>query len=301
MNEVKDEKYYEQEADNGLDLCKAGKIEEGLKHLRIAAEEGNNLDGIVNLGHALKLQGNYDEAFFWTKKGAELDHKTAISNLCIMLRHGQGCKCDVEETVKWANKLIDLGDYVKGYQEIINSYLYASDESQIDLVKAFEYAKEASDIIMEKHPDKPTDADTEVVIQLALCYDFGKGTEVNKKEAVKYYLYCAKNHMGIALYNLACIYAYEEDKDLHDVPRAIRYFKEAAKYNYGDAYYHLGYIYHRGEIVDKNINKAKYYYCKAIRNASFDFQEAACKENLKDISEELYERIISGKFCSIID
>ena len=54
---LKDEKYYEQEADYGLDLYKAGKTEDGLKHLRIAAE-GKNLDGIVNLGHALKLQGN---------------------------------------------------------------------------------------------------------------------------------------------------------------------------------------------------------------------------------------------------
>ncbi len=54
-----------EEADLGLKLCESGNLEEGIKHLRIAAEN-NHLHAMVNLGHALKLYGDYEEVFKWT-------------------------------------------------------------------------------------------------------------------------------------------------------------------------------------------------------------------------------------------
>ena len=288
-----------EEANLGLKLCEEGKLEEGIKHLKIAAE-ANNLSAIVNLGHALKLFGDYDEAYKWTLRGASLNHKTAISNLCIMLRRGQGCECNVLEAVKWGQKLIDLGDYVDGYNEIICSYLYAEDEYQQDFDKAFEYAKKATDLILKKNP-KPSRDECEVIIQLALCYDFGKGIEKNQKEALKYYEYCAKQGIGHALYNAAYIYAYSEDKELKNISRALDWFKEAADKGYGDGDFQLGYLYHTGDIAPKDLKKAEYYYSKALRDANLESQIEYCKDNLKEISEETLNRVLSGKYCSIID
>ena len=51
-----------EEADLGLKLCEEGNLEEGIKHLKISAE-ANDLSAIVNLGHALKIFGDYDEAY----------------------------------------------------------------------------------------------------------------------------------------------------------------------------------------------------------------------------------------------
>ena len=288
-----------EEADLGYDLCKEGKLEDGIKHLRIAAE-GNDINAIVNLGHALKLYGKLEEAFKWTLRGASLNNKIAISNLCIMIRKGEGCKCDVNEAVKWGNKLIELGDEIGGYDEIICSYLYASDEYQQNFEKAFEFAKEASDIILKKH-SKPNKDECEILIQLALCYDFGKGTDKNEKEALKYYDYCGKQGMGHALYNAACIYAYSEDKDIKNIELALEMFKDAAKNKYGDGDFQLGYLYHTGEIVPKDLKKAEYYYSKALRDSNLDSQEEYCEENLKEISEETLNRVLSGKYCPIID
>ena len=226
-----------EEANLGLKLCEEGKLEEGIKHLRIAAE-ANDLNAIVNLGHALKLSGNFEESFKWTLRGASLNHKTAISNLCIMLRNAQGCECNVKEAVEWGQKLIDLGDYVEGYNEIICSYLYAKDEYQQNFDKAFKYAKDATDMILNKN-SKPSKDECEVIIQLALCYDFGKGTEKNEKEALKYYEYCSNQGIGHAQYNAACIYAYTEDKELQNVSHALDLFNKAAENKYGDGDFQL--------------------------------------------------------------
>ena len=288
-----------EEADLGLKLCESGNLEEGIKHLRIAAEN-NHLHAMVNLGHALKLYGDYEEAFKWTLRGATLGDKTAMSNLAIMYRRGQGCECSVAEAVKWGKKLIEIGEIADGYQEIICSYLYAEDEYQQNHEKAFEYAKEGSEIVMKNHSN-PNKDDCEVVIQFALCYGFGKGTDVNEKEALKYYEYCAKGGMNLAIYNAGCIYAETNDKDLKNISRAIEYFEKANDNGYGDGYFKLGYMYHVGENVPENLDKAKYYYAKAIRDSKFDYQEENCKENLKEISEDLYNRVISGKYCPVID
>ena len=153
---------------------------------------------------------------------------------------------------------------------------------------------------MKKH-SKPNKDECEILIQLALCYDFGKGTDKNEKEALKYYDYCGKQGMGHALYNAACIYAYSEDKDIKNIELALEMFKDAAKNKYGDGDFQLGYLYHTGEIVPKDLKKAEYYYSKALRDSNLDSQEEYCEENLKEISEETLNRVLSGKYCPIID
>lgn len=293
-----DDKKIEQEADLGLKLCKDGNLKEGIEHLKYAAER-NYLNAIVNLGHAYKLYGNLEEAFKWTSIGASLGDKTAISNLSIMYRNAQGTKCNVTESVKLGKKLIELGEIDEGYNEIVSAYCYAKDEYQRDYNKAFEYALEGSKIIMKDAPEEGKKCDT--VVQLALCYDFGKGTEINKKEALGYYIYCIQCGVGIACYNAACIWAYSKDKDLFNLKLAVNAYKHAVKYGYTDGYYELGYMCQKGDLVEKDLNQAKYYYSMAIRlgNGKQHYEDAII--NLREISNETADRVLSGKYCDVID
>lgn len=294
------EKKIEQEADLGLELCQKGEFDEGIKHLKFAAER-NHLNAMVNLGHALKLIDQYDEAFKWTLRAAELNSPTAISNLAIMYRRGQGTDCNVDEAVKWGKKLIELGRIDEGYQEIVCSYLYAVSEYQRDFNKAFEYALEGSKKIMSKNPKPSRGDDCETVVQLALCYDFGKGVEADKKEALKYYMYCAECGLGIACYNAACILAYNEDKEITDIKKAISLFKRATQVDYGDAWYQLGCLYENGDKVEKDIGRAKFFYAKAIRLGNGDEHYDDSIESLKRLSPDDIETILSGKYSTLID
>lgn len=298
MDELK--RKIEEEANLGLELCKKGKLEEGIEHLRFAAEH-NYLEAIVNLGHALKLADQYYEAFEWTLRGAELGDATAMSNLAIMYRRGQGCDCNVDEAVKWGKKIIEKGDIDGGYQEIICSYLYAVDNYQRDFEKAFEYALEGSKKVMAKNPNPKRGDVCESVIQLALCYNFAKGCKKDEKEALKYYQYCSKCGMPLAMYNAACIYGYSEDESLRDIDKSIKLFQHAANLDYGDAFYELGYLYHLGEKVEKDLILAKRYYAHAIRLGNGESHNEDAITNLKEIDPEFTDKVVSGKYVSLID
>lgn len=295
-----DLKRVEQEADIGLELCQNGNLKEGIKHLQYAAER-NNVHAIVNLGHAYKLYGNYEEAFKWTNIGASLGDKTAISNLAIMYRNAQGTECDVKKSVELSKKLIELGQIDEGYNGICCAYFYAKDQYQQDFYEGFKYALEGSNIIMKDEPQKCKRCET--VVQLALCYDFGKGTEVNKKEALKCYKYCMEcgSGIGISLYNSACIMAYDKDEELHNINKAINYFQFACENDYTDGFYELGYLYQTGKLVKKDLEYAKYCYSMAIRlgNGEQHYDDAIA--NLREISNDLTDRVLSGKYCPIID
>ena len=299
--EIRDvEKKISEEADKGLDFCQKGELKRGIKHLLIAAEK-NDINAITNLGHAYKLVGDYKEAFKWTLKAAELGQKVAMSNLAIMYKCGQGVECNAEEAAKWGKKLVELGEIDDGYNTIVMAYSYVKDEKQQDFNKAFEYALEGSKKIMEKKPNPEKGDPCETVMQLALCYEFGRGTKNNQKKSIEYYEYCSKCGLGIASYNLACVYAYPEDETLFDIKKALDYYYEAIEAGYTDAYYQLGYLHQQGEKVQKDLDLAKFFYANAIRlgNGKQHYEDAI--ENLKEISEEDALRVQSGKYSFLID
>lgn len=295
MSETKNIK---KEADLGLNLCQAGNYEEGIKHLLYAAEH-NYLDAIVNIGHAYELYGNFEEAFKWTLRGANLGHPIAISNLALLYRRAKGVKCNVEEAVKLGKKLIELGKVAEGYNDIVSSYLYAADEYQRNEEKAFKYALEGSTIIMKEKPELGKECD--VVEQLGICYNRGMGTEVNEKESLKCHKYCAECGLGIGYYNAACILGYSDDQDLCNIDECIEYFTKAGEVGYADGFYELGYLYHVGEKVDKDLKIAAYYYASAIRLGNGDTHYEDAIDNLREISNSVADRVLSGKYCSVID
>lgn len=282
----------------GLELCKNGKLNEGIVHLRIAAEH-NNLKAIVNLGHALELKEEYDEAFKWTNIGANLNDPTALFNLSLMYRNGKATLCDVSKAVKCGEKLIKNGFIDDGYNSIVSAYLYAKDIYQQDFTKGYEYALKGSKIIMMEEPKRGVKCDT--VTQLALCYDFGKGIIEDKIEALKYYKYGMACDNAICYYNGGCILAYSKDEKICDVESAINYLKKAGDLGYTDGYFEIGCLFHDGKEVKKDLEIAQHYYSLAIRfgNGERYYQDAV--NNLSKISEEIARRMASGKYCPTID
>lgn len=287
-----------EEANLGLELCENGMLEEGIKHLKYAAEF-NHKYAIVNLGHALKLLGNYEEAFKWTLLGADLGDLTAITNLAIMYKKGQGTPCNIPEAIKLYKRLIELGKIDEGYNGIVVSYLSTNDESQNDKEKAYQYALEGSRIIMENNPDPQIHDSCDTVYNLALMYYHGMYVEKNNTEAIKYFEYCSKCGEDEATLNLACIYIYDEG--YKNIPFAIELLKKSIAQGSTDAYFLLGYLYEIGDSIEKNIEASKYYYSMSIRKGNGKLYYNASVERLNNLSPEICKRVLSGKYSKIID
>ena len=293
-----EEKDIIKEANLGLKLCEEGKLDEGITHLRIAAHN-NYLEAIVNLGHALELKGEYDEAYKWTNIGATLKEPIALSNLSLMYRKGRGTLCDVSKAVKCGEELIKMNYIDEGYNSIVCAYLYANDSSQQDFKKGYEYALKGSEEIMKESPQKGKKCDT--IIQLALCYDFGKGITENKSEALKYYKYGMACGNSFCYYNAGCILSYSNDEKIFDINTGINYLQISGDLGFADGYFEIGFLFHEGKQIEKDLNIAQYYYSLAIRmgNGERYYQDAV--NNLLEISRENAERMISGKYCITID
>lgn len=293
MNDIKK---IREEADRGLVLCEDGDYQNGIRHLLYAAER-NDIEAIVNVGHAYEEYGLYDEAFKWTSLGAELNHPTAISNLALLYRNGKGVKCNVNEAIKLWQRLIDMGYIDEGFDGIVTTYQFAEDESQRDYEKSFEYALAGAQLIMKDKPELGKTCD--VVEQLAICYECGKGVEINVKEALRCHLYCAACGLGIGCYNAACIYGYSEDPEINNINKCINCFIDAIKMGCNDAYYELACLFQNGDKVRKDLSLAAICYSCAIRYGSWHCLDAI--QNLKKLLEEDSDLLIYEKYSNITD
>jgi TPR repeat protein len=97
---------------------------------------------------------------------------------------------------------------------------------------------------------------------LALCYDFGRGADVDHEKAVELYLQAANKGQTEAMYNLAVSYDTGEGVE-QDHVKAFGWYVKAAEGGDTDAMYNLAISYYNGEGTAKNIIKAKEWMRKA--------------------------------------
>ena len=110
---------------------------------------------------------------------------------------------------------------------------------------------------------------------LGLCYEQGLGVKRNIEQALNCYEEAAKEEYLPAICNLA--YAYLKcGRNAEDYKKAAKWFEIASNENESmpDVLYHLGCLYEKGLGVDKNYEKAFYYYKKA---ANLDYAKG-CKK-----------------------
>lgn len=94
---------------------------------------------------------------------------------------------------------------------------------------------------------------------LAICYENGQGTDVNKEEAFKLYKRAAEKGNDVAQNNLAVCYEDGTGTDI-DMNASLEWRKKAAENKNLSATRKLAYLYSESEKVEKDIEKARLWY-----------------------------------------
>ncbi len=100
---------------------------------------------------------------------------------------------------------------------------------------------------------------------LGVCYEEGRGVELNNSEAVKWYSKAVDQDCVDAFYNLGCCY-YNGDGVENDDSKAVRLFRKAAEKGMALAQNALGDCYSDGRGVDEDYFEAVKWYRKAAEH-----------------------------------
>ena len=104
----------------------------------------------------------------------------------------------------------------------------------------------------------------EAQFAVGYMYEYGKGTEIDYDQAVKYYHMAAeKNHSG-AQHNLAVLF-YTGRGVEKDLKQAYQCFRSAAQNGLGLSMTMLGTMCENGEYIRKNLKTALYWYQEAYK------------------------------------
>lgn len=118
--------------------------------------------------------------------------------------------------------------------------------------------------------------------RLGRCYDKGRGTKEDDKQAVAWYEKSAKQDYAKAVYQLGKCYKDGEGVE-KDKKRAFQLFLQAAKQENADGQYAVGKAYFKGKGVAADKAQAKKWLLRAVRN------EKGGKEILQDLRTEAGE------------
>ena len=147
------------------------------------------------LGDELGLEKDEKKALKLFKKAAKLGNAAAEYNLGMAYACGYyGLTADKDKAIYWLKKSVKGENPMACVQ--MGLYYYYTVKTEAAYKKAFDLFNEAY-LLGEK----------EAIINIGLCYLQGKGTEINKKEAVKCFKIAAENSSsGVAYHNLGICY-----------------------------------------------------------------------------------------------
>ena len=138
---------------------------------------------------------------------------------------------------------------------------------EMDYDKAFQF--------LTKHAnDKKLQKNSNATWALGYMYFWGKGTEKNDKEMVKWLELSAKKNNVYALYWLGENYYFGEYGVEEDEKKAFKYIKESARKGYSEAQFWLGERFQKGEGIRQSKNAAEKWYKKAAAQGHVKAQYA---------------------------
>lgn len=183
----------------------------------IAQAEGGDVAAMNQLGQI--YGGNefkdFEKAFYWHKKAAELGNVNSMSNLggwCYL--QGNGTEKNIPLADEWLKKSVENGwVWTWAFNELAN--IFANDAQYKDLSKAFYwYSKsaEAGDALGMSNLG-------------GWCYLWGNGTEKNLKLAVDWLEKAAEKDNMWSVCKLACD-IYSQDNEFKDIDKALVCFEK---------------------------------------------------------------------------
>lgn len=288
-------------ADRGLELAQNCEYDKAIPLLTFAAEHGH-VYSMANLGHLYELIKDYEKAFYWNKKAADLNNLTGVYNLLIAYEFGKGVEPNGEEAIKLADKLIKYGNIDDGYFKKAMIIKKGVGNLTPDHYKAFQIALEGAKKVMERNPDPKPGFDSDCPLEVGIMYEFGQGVEADRKKAMEYYEYSAKCEHKVGMYNYAQCLNYIDENNIENKKKAFELYKELLKKHYGDANFELAKFYFTdNEVVEKDNRKACRYLASGFRMDSFESHYEDALNKLKELYPEDVDNVLSGQYSRILD
>lgn len=208
---------------------------EDVAFLTASAKEGNTL-AIVLLADCCKngwgMEKDYEQEFYWSKKGAELGDAQCMISLANCYRNGEGTEKNDQEAFAWDMRAAEAGD-AYGMLNVAISYEDGLGVSA-DPAQAFAWY------------GKSAEAGNELgIYHLARCYITGTGTDRDPAKAFEWMKKLAETGNAYGMYNLGLLYqngiGTEEDPAL-----AYHWYKKAAEAGDADGAYKTGWCLENG-------------------------------------------------------
>ncbi len=124
-------------------------------------------------------------------------------------------------------------------------------------------------------------------MNLALCYESGKGVKQDLTLAVKYYQAAAEQGDTLALFSVGLCYQKGQGVK-QDMGKALDYFKQAVDKGNAMCQFHLGMCYKRGQGVKPDKGLAMYYFKLA---ADQEHPNAKHQLDLLHLSSQEHQKI----------
>ena len=219
-------------------------------------------------GERLHSDENYESAFYWFKKAADMGASTSQRILGLCYENSDGVEKDFEKAIYWYQKAADNGNS-KAKQRIGWCYKNGIGIQRDLKMAAYYFAKAAES------------GESTAQCNLALCYCKGEGVEKDSSKAVYWWQRAAESGESTAQYNLALCY-YKGEGVEKDFAKAVYWYRKAAQAGNADAQFNLACCYRSGEGVEKDLSKAVYLYQKAAEAGNSRAEQAlniTCKLN----------------------
>lgn len=206
----------------------------------------------------------------WYRRAAEQGNLTAMNNLGLMLKNGEGGPADLKAGLELLFRAAEAGDeYAQrncgkacergeipgaGLPEAERWYRLAIAGGHREAI--FDLGYLLSDLLPSPTAEQLAEAaqlyrkladegDCEACYNLAVHYDFGKGVPVNHRLAVKYYRIAAAQGHDMATYNLGC--SYEHGRGVRqDRRKALSLYRRALELGDHWACGKIAYFYYEG-------------------------------------------------------
>ncbi|MBQ3366425.1 MAG: SEL1-like repeat protein [Acidaminococcaceae bacterium] len=234
-------------------------------------------EGQYNLGKCYYdgtgVEENKRKAVYWFKKSANQNYVKACEFLGDCYKYAYGVNKDIWEAAKWYEIAVKK-DSVHAIMELGLLY-YDGDDFIKDYEKAYNLlskleGKNTNRFVFKRNKRLTGSA----FAALGDCYYFGRGTQVNYKQAIKLFEIAADAGSDYALYSLGICYEYgrgvEKNKD--SLKKAFGYYKKAADNGDIVSQNKVGKMHLNGEGIEKDLKEALSWYMKAAINGNADAQ-----------------------------
>ena len=207
-------------------------------------------------GERFHSDENYESAFYWFKKAADMGESTSQRRLGLCYYYGDGVEKDIAKAVYWWRKAAEAGDSDAQYN-LADCY-YKGEGVEKDFSKAVYWWQRAAEA-----------GESSAQCNLALCYYNGDGVEKDISKAIHWWQRAAEAGVSNAQFNLAFCY-YNGEGVEKDFSKAVYWYQKAAEAGNSDAQNNLAICYYDGLGVEQNFSKAVYWWEKAATKKSIN-------------------------------